>query len=251
VFIPISDYPPSRGAPWMTIALIVVNVAVYLLITLPLSAERPAPNDPLLAEYLRAIGSALPPNVPLQAVLAEITRYDLFVFAHGFRPAAPSAADLFTAMFLHGGFLHLAGNMLYLWVYGDNVEHRLGPVWFLFWYLVTGAAATLFFTLFAWNAQVPLVGASGAISGVLGFYFVWFPFNTVRLFVFLFPFYVGNLFLNARIVLGLYLVVDNLFPLLFAGAGSPVAHGAHIGGFIAGMAVAWWMRGRATPDRAV
>ena len=244
MFVPISDYPNPRGMPWMTIALIAANVAVYLLFTLPLSAARPDPGDPLVREYLQAIGPALPPNVPMQAVLAELTRYDLFVFAHGFRPGAPELADFFTSMFLHAGLLHLFGNMLYLWVYGDNVEHRLGPVMFLVGYLVTGAAATLFFTLFAANTQVPLVGASGAVSGVLGFYFLWFPGHTVRVFAFLFPFYVGSFFLNARLVLGIYLVLDNVLPFLLAPAGSPVAHGAHIGGFLAGVVVAWLMRGR-------
>jgi membrane associated rhomboid family serine protease len=241
VFLPISDSPNPRGLPWMTVALVAANVAVYLLVTLPLSAAPPDPADPLLREYLQAIEPALPPDVSLQSVLAQLTRYDLFIFAHGFRPAAPGVADLFTAMFLHAGLLHLAGNMLYLWVYGNNVEHRLGPVMFLVWYLATGAAATLFFALFAGHAQVPLVGASGAVSGVLGFYFLWFPRHTVRVFVFLFPFYVGNLFLNARVVLGIYLVVDNLLPFLLAPTGSPVAHGAHIGGFLAGVLVAWLM----------
>jgi membrane associated rhomboid family serine protease len=249
VFIPISDSPNPRGLPWMTVALVAANVAVYLLFTLPLSAARPDPADPLVREYLQAIAPALPPNVPVQAVLAQLTRYDLFVFDHGFRPAAPAVADLFTAMFLHAGLLHLVGNMLYLWVYGNNVEHRLGPVMFLVWYLATGAAATLFFTLFAANTQVPLVGASGAVSGVLGFYFLWFPGHTVRVFAFLFPFYVGSFFLNARIVLGLYLVVDNLLPFLIAPTGSPVAHGAHIGGFFAGVLVAWLMRGRTQPSQ--
>jgi membrane associated rhomboid family serine protease len=249
VFIPISDSPNPRGLPWMTVALVAANVAVYLLFTLPLSAARPDPADPLVREYLQAIAPALPPNVPVQAVLAQLTRYDLFVFDHGFRPAAPAVADLFTAMFLHAGLLHLVGNMLYLWVYGNNVEHRLGPVMFLVWYLATGAAATLFFMLFAANTQVPLVGASGAVSGVLGFYFLWFPGHTVRVFAFLFPFYVGSFFLNARIVLGLYLVVDNLLPFLIAPTGSPVAHGAHIGGFFAGVLVAWLMRGRTQPSQ--
>jgi membrane associated rhomboid family serine protease len=231
----------------MTVALIAANVAVYLLFTLPLSATRPDPSDPLVHEYLRAVAPSLPPNVPVQAFAAQLTRYDLFVFEHGFRPAAPGVADLFTAMFLHAGLLHLFGNMLYLWVYGNNVEHRLGPVMFLVWYLVTGAAATLSFALFAAGTQVPLVGASGAVSGVLGFYFVWFPGHTVRVFAFLFPFYVGSFFLNARVVLGIYLVLDNLLPFLVAPAGSPVAHGAHIGGFLAGVLVASLARLRAQP----
>ncbi len=249
MLLPISDYPNPRGLPWMTVALVAANVAAYVLFTLPLSAARPDPADPLLREYLQAIAPALPPNVPLQALLAQLTRYDLFVFAHGFRPAAPGVADLFTSMFLHAGLLHLAGNMLYLWVYGNNVEHRLGPVMFLVWYLVTGAAATLFFALFAAGTQVPLVGASGAVSGVLGFYFVWFPGHTVRLFVFLFPFYVGSFFLNARLVLGIYLVIDNLLPFVIAPTGSPVAHGAHIGGFLAGALLALVMRTRRPPEQ--
>jgi membrane associated rhomboid family serine protease len=241
MFIPVGDYPNPRGVPWMTIALLAANIGVYVLFTLPLGAQRPDPNDPLLREYLAAIAPSLPQNVPLRTVLAQISAYDLFVFDHGFRPGAPSFVDLFSSMFLHAGLLHLAGNMLYLWVYGNNVEHRLTPLGFLFWYLVTGAAATWFFALFAGDSQVPLVGASGAISGVLGFYFMLFPAHTVKVFLFLIPFYVGNVFLNARLVLAIYLVLDNILPFLF-GSGGSVAYGAHIGGFIAGMAVASWLR---------
>ena len=91
------------------------------------------------------------------------------------------------------GFLHLFGNMLFLWIYGDNVEHRLGQVRYLLWYLATGIAATLFHTLRASHSDIPLVGASGAISGVLGFYFVWFPRNHVRLLWLLPPFLMQTL----------------------------------------------------------
>jgi hypothetical protein len=130
--------------------------------------------------------------------------------------------------------------MLFLWIYGDNVEYRLGRLPYLLAYMVTGIAATLFFALFARNSAVPLVGASGAISGILGFYFLWFPHNTVRLFVFLFPFFMNTVAVGARLVLGLYLVMDNLLPfLLSSGGGGGVAHGAHIGGFVAGLAGAW------------
>jgi membrane associated rhomboid family serine protease len=170
-----------------------------------------------------------------------VTAYDLFVFDHGFRPAAGEVVDLFTSMFLHGGFMHLFGNMLFLWIYGDNVEYRLGRVKYLLAYLATGAAATLFYTLLAPGSTLPLVGASGAISGVLGFYFLWFPKNVVRALVFLFPILMRVFEIPARIVLGVYLVVDNLLPMLFTigQAGGGVAHGAHIGGFLAGLAAAW------------
>ena len=85
------------------------------------------------------------------------------------------------------GRLHVAGNMLYLWIYGNNVEHRLGAFWYLFWYLLTGAAAALFQMTFSLGSSIPMVGASGAISGVLGFYLVWFPRHVVKVWVFLFP----------------------------------------------------------------
>jgi membrane associated rhomboid family serine protease len=186
---------------------------------------------------------ALPPGASLQQALGRVSRYDLFVFEHGYRTATPQVADLLTSMFLHGGFMHLVGNMLFLWIYGDNVEHRLGRVRYLLWYLATGAAATLFYALLAGRSNIPLVGASGAISGVLGFYFRWFPHNDVRVFVFLFPFFLNVVAIPARIVLGIYLVVDNLLPFVLTqgSQGGGVAFGAHIGGFLAGLAVAFVM----------
>jgi hypothetical protein len=148
--------------------------------------------------------------------------------------------------------MHLFGNMLFLWIYGDNVERRLGPLPYLFWYLLTGIAATLSHALMFSSSDVPLVGASGAISGMLGFYFVWFPRNTVRMLAFLPPFLMQVFEIPARFVLGMYLLVDNLLPFLFAGEGG-VAHGAHIGGFIAGGIAAWAMdrRGLAAGPVAV
>jgi membrane associated rhomboid family serine protease len=152
---------------------------------------------------------------------------------------------LFSSMFLHANLMHVAGNMLYLWIFGNNIEARLGPIPFLFWYLVTGVAALAFHAAFNLGSSVPLVGASGAISGVLGFYLLWFPRNVVKVWVFLFPFYIGVVRIGAVWVLGMYLLLDNLLPFLIAPAAGGVAHGAHIGGFLAGMAAALVMRGRA------
>lgn len=250
MILPLGDAPNPRGIPFITYALILANCAVYLLITLPLSAQAPDPNDPALWEYLRVVGQTLPRPVPVERILEHTSAYDLFVFHYGFRPAAPVVATLFTAMFLHAGFLHLFGNMLFLWIYGDNVEQRLGRVSYLFWYLATGLAATLFHTLFALTSPLPLIGASGAISGVLGFYFLWFPRNTVRLLFVLFPFFMNVFMVPARVVLGLYLLADNLLPFLMTrGTGGGVAHGAHIGGFLAGLLVAWVMDRRAVTGR--
>ncbi|MCU0305334.1 MAG: rhomboid family intramembrane serine protease [Thermoanaerobaculales bacterium] len=247
MFLPLSDSPNPRSVPVATIVIVALNIGIFLLVNLPLGLQPADPADPAMAEYLELLAELVSSPAELRQASLQVSAYDLFVFKHGFRPAAPSLADLLLSMFLHGGFLHLAGNMLFLWIYGNNVEHRLGPFGFVAWYLLTGVAATTFHALFFLRSDVPLVGASGAISGVLGFYFVWFPRNTVRVLLFLPPFFWNVVEIGARIVLGLYLVIDNLLPFLFAGAGG-VAHGAHIGGFIAGAAVAWVM-GRTTDRR--
>lgn len=242
MFLPIGDEPNPHHLPAMTVLIIAANVAVFLLVTLPLSARPADPADPLLIEYLRAVLPHLPAGVPLGELAAQVSAYDLVVFRWGYRPGDPQLVALVSAMFLHGGFMHLAGNMLYLWIYGNNVEHRLGATGYLFWYLATGIAATLFHALFNRGSTIPLVGASGAISGVLGFYLVWFPRHVVKMWVFLIPFYIGMLRINATVVLVMYLVLDNLLPMLVRGGQGGVAHGAHIGGFVAGMAVAFAMR---------
>ena len=238
MLLPIGDTPNPRRTPLFTYLLLAANVGVYLFISLPLSLAPPDLADPLLLEYLRAVGAR--GRIPAEAVLQQVSAYDLFVFRYGFRPAEASLPTLFSSMFLHGGALHLAGNMLFLWIFGDNIEARLGRFWYLLVYLGTGVAATAFFAIFVPGSEVPMIGASGAISGVLGCYFFWFPRNQVRVFVFLFPFLITPLMIPARIVLGFYLVVDNLLPFLFdSGGGGGVAHGAHIGGFLAGAAVAF------------
>ncbi|TLM65295.1 MAG: rhomboid family intramembrane serine protease, partial [Deltaproteobacteria bacterium] len=234
MFLPVGDIPNPRSTPWVTYVLIAINVAVFALVTIPLSLARPDLADPLLLDYLNALN--LRGNWPIESVLEQLSAYDLAVFRYGYRPADPALTNLLFAMFMHAGWLHLAGNMLFLYIFGDNVEHRMGPWRYLLGYLGAGVAATLFFALFVPASQVPLIGASGAISGVLGFYFIWFPRNQVKVFVFLFPLLMTHVLIPARLVLGFYLLADNLLPFLLTGSeGGGVAHGAHIGGFLAGM----------------
>jgi membrane associated rhomboid family serine protease len=239
MFLPISDAPNPRGMPLATWTIIALNILLFVFVNVPLGSQRADVNDPEFQEYMEFLSQHVQ-GTSLRQIEQQTSAYDLFVFKHGYRPAEPSLTDLLFAMFLHGGFMHLFGNMLFLWIYGDNVEHRLGMIPFVLWYLGTGAAATLFHAAVFSTSNTPLVGASGAISGVLGFYFVWFPRNTVRVLLFLPPFLMQVIQIPARIVLGVYLLLDNLVPFLFAGAGG-VAHGAHIGGFLAGGAVAFVM----------
>ncbi|MCF6179939.1 MAG: rhomboid family intramembrane serine protease [Geopsychrobacter sp.] len=234
MFLPIADSPNAGSTPRVTWLLIGLNVAIYLVVTLPLGLRPPALDDPLLADYLRMIGVQGP--IPVSAIRDQLTAYDLTIFRYGFRPANFDLVSLFSSIFLHAGFLHLAGNMLFLYIFGANVEHRLGPFRYLCAYLFFGVCATLFFGLFVPGSNVPLIGASGAISGVMGCYFLWFPRNRVKIFIFLFPFIMTSLMIPARWVLGFYLLIDNLLPFLaFGVSGGGVAHGAHIGGFLAGL----------------
>lgn len=239
MLLPLGDTPNPRALPLVTWTLIALNVGVYFFVSLPLSSQRVNPWDPAVQEYVTTIARALDGALSPRAILAQASAYDLFVFEHGFRPADPALSDLLVSMFLHGGFAHLFGNMLFLWIYGDNVEHRLGPLQYLVAYLLTGAAATLTHAAIASGSELPLVGASGAISGVLGFYFLFFPRNRIKLFVFLFPFWIDVILVPARWVLGFYLLVDNLLPLLVEGATSGIARGAHVGGFVGGLAWAF------------
>jgi membrane associated rhomboid family serine protease len=254
MILPLGDEPNPDGVPVVTYALILVNCAVYLFVTLPLSSGGVEPSNPLVQEYVNALFETMSRPVSPRgtaAIVERLMQYDLFVFRWGFRPAAPQFVNLFTAMFLHGGFLHLAGNMLFLWIYGDNVEHRLGRVRFLSAYLATGVAATLFHMIFAGQSLLPMLGASGAISGVLGFYFIFFPRNRVRLWVMLFPFFMRVIYAPARWVLGFYVIADNLLPFLASAGnqGGGVAYGAHIGGFLGGVSVAWILNRGSMPAR--
>jgi membrane associated rhomboid family serine protease len=248
VFLPIGDAPNPKGIPVVTYALIAANVAAFLLLNVPLGSRRADFSSPAFREYVEVMAHELEGRVDIRELAARTSAYDLFAFEHGYRPAAPQVGDLVSCMFLHGSLVHLFGNMLFLWIYGDNVERRLGSLSFLFWYLLTGVTATLTHALVFSSSGVPLVGASGAISGVLGFYFLWFPRNVVRMLAFLPPFLMQVFEIPARFVLGVYLVFDNLVPFLVTREGG-VAHGAHIGGFIAGGLVAWLMDRRGEQAR--
>lgn len=240
MFLPLGDAPNPPGRPWLTWVFIGINVAVFLLVSLPAIHSAVDLKDPHLLDYLRSIGAR--GRIPAQAISDQVTAYDLFLYRYGFRPSAPSVVGLVSAMFLHGGWMHLCGNMLFLWIFGDNVEYRLGRLNYLLAYLGTGICSSLFFSFFVRGPEVTLIGASGAISGVLGLYYFWFPRNRIRTFVFLFPFVMSTYMIPARFVLGFYLLVDNLLPFLFdSGNSGGVAHGAHIGGFLAGLALAFVM----------
>ena len=144
---------------------------------------------------------------------------------------------LFTSMFMHGGFMHLAGNMLYLWIFGDNIEGALGHFRFILFYFLCGIAAAFTQILSAPDSTIPMIGASGAVSGVLGAYLIFYPHARIRTFVFL-GIFITFLRLPAVLLLGFW-ILGQVISAILSNPGSPgVAWFAHLGGFFAGMLLA-------------
>jgi membrane associated rhomboid family serine protease len=146
----------------------------------------------------------------------------------------PVAATIFTSMFLHGGVLHIAGNMLYLWIFGNNVEDDTGRLRFILFYLLCGAVAALTHALVNRTSIIPMIGASGAVSGVLGAYLLLYPRARVVTLVF-FGFYIRTMEIPAIIVLGSWFVIQFLSALSASSSGGGIAWYAHVGGFVAGL----------------
>jgi len=142
--------------------------------------------------------------------------------------AIPAYLTIFTSMFMHGGFMHLIGNMLYMWIFADNIEDSLGPSKFLIFYLLAGIGAAMTQVFMDVNSQVPMIGASGAIGGVLGAYLINHP-NAKVLVLIPFGFFSQLIKIRALYVLGFW------FILQFISSGSGVAYAAHIGGFVSGV----------------
>jgi membrane associated rhomboid family serine protease len=217
MFIPLKDINPSRSYPVVNISLILLNVVVFLYqYTLP---QRDF--QIFMTSY-----ATVPARIP--------------AFLSGQVGFEAAFLPLLTSMFLHAGFLHIAGNMLFLWIFGDNVEDFYGHFTYLFFYLVCGIGSGLLHVFFNLNSAVPALGASGAISGVMGAYALLYPRSRILtlVFIFLVP-------IPAVIILGFWFVLQ-----FFAGISSlgmtatgGVAVWAHVGGFLLGMLITSMARG--------
>jgi membrane associated rhomboid family serine protease len=198
--IPLRDIIPSRTTPWVTLGLLGVNAAVFLReVTLPPEAM------------------------------------ESFIQTFGLIPAAFSWTSLVTSMFVHAGWLHIGSNLLSLWIFGDNVEDRMGHGRFLVFYLLAGTAAALLETAANAGSPIPLVGASGAIAGVMGAYLFMFPHSRIHVLLILF-FYIDIVEIPAPIFLTLWFLMQILGGVGRVGqhdAGG-VAFWAHVGGFVTG-----------------
>jgi membrane associated rhomboid family serine protease len=208
--IPIRDSIPTRRVPLVNYLLIAVNVMVFVLMWLAGPAQ-----ESLVYQF-----AMIPSNYTNGVDLGDIL-------------------DVFTSMFMHAGIAHIAGNMLYLWIFGDNVEDRLGHVRYLVFYLVGGVVASLAQLFTNPGSQIPTVGASGAIAAVLGAYLVLFPHSRIATFVPL-GFFMRLTMVPAAIVLGFWFVMQFFSGVMSIGGPEVggVAYWAHIGGFVVGVVTA-------------
>lgn len=229
--IPLYDTIPTRRLPAVTVGIIVANLAVWLfevLLPLPGLTEN---------EFIHYAG-AIPYDISNQVSVVP-------------GDPIPWWASMFTAMFLHGGWLHVLMNMLFLWIFGNNVEDAMGRVRFLVFYLVCGLAATVAQVLIDPGSTTPTIGASGAIAGVLGGYILLYPHArvlTLILPVFFFP-------IPAWVFLALWFVLQLIQGVSSLGRQTDIAFFAHVGGFVAGLLLvklfasrAATMRGRGAPS---
>ena len=223
--IPLKDDSPSALKPFVTISLIVSCACVFLWEhSLSTAASRRA------VAALGAIPAVLLTDARLPPDLQWIPRF----------------ASPITSMFLHGGWMHLLGNMLFLWIYGDNVEDAMGHARYFVFYLLCGIAAIFAQALSAPDSPYPIIGASGAISGVLGAYLLLFPRAKVLTLVLL-PFFFTTVELPARLLLLLWFAVQLISDFTAPDGGASVAFRAHIGGFLTGMLLVPFLKRRDVP----
>lgn len=213
---PLRDDNPTRHTPYITITLIVINVIAFVY-----EFIQPDQGQRVVIQF---------GFIPVELTKGIELTPELYF---------PSIGTIFTSMFLHGGWMHLIGNMLYLWIFGNNVEDLLGPVWFILFYLLAGVGAVMLFVLTGPNSQVPMVGASGAISGVLGLYALKWPKARIMTAITL-GFFIRMVWIPALAVLGIWFLMQLLFALASSGneASGGVAYMAHVGGFLMGLLAA-------------
>lgn len=230
--LPIHDENPTRSFSYLTVALIVANTALLLMTPGLGMVESPA-----LAEFFCRWG-VLPWEIMNGRPSPDCLGQGLGITI----PDKNIYLSLISSMFLHGGILHLGGNMLFMWIFGNNIEDTLGKIRFLLFYFITGIIASLAHVWLNQDSMIPTVGASGAVSGLLGAYIVLFP--QARVTTLIIFYYITSIRLPASVVLGIWFVSQFLIGAGQQAGGSGVAWAAHVGGFVAGALLIWVFGGR-------
>jgi len=246
--IPYRDNIPSRNPPVVTVGLIAVNSVIFFRMAL----MAPEARQQLVWRYgMIPVAVAVAGHGPVQVQVAERLVQRGFWFVHIERVPiyielpgtfADVAVRLLASMFMHGSLFHLLGNMWFLWLFGDNVEDRLGRLRFLGFYLLCGVAAAFSQTLIHWGETIPMIGASGAIAGVLGAYMVLYPYARVLTLVPFFFFFWPVVELPAFVFFFIWFFIQFINGAgAMTGQSGGVAWWAHIGGFVAGILLVHWM----------
>lgn len=227
MFFPLKDENPTTRTPVLTVAIIAACVVVFLLEA--------------------AAGQEGMQRIAYRYGLVPSVFFGNDIFPPGFG-ALPAPATLFTSMFLHGGWMHLIGNMLFLWIFGNNIEDELGHLRFGIFYVLSGLGAAFLQLFLTPDSQVPMVGASGAISGVLGAYMLLYPRARILTLVFL-GFFITTMRIAAGWFLGIWFGMQALFALASTptDGGGGVAFWAHVGGFLAGIGLLFILKPRTPP----
>ncbi len=258
--IPLRDENPTRRRAVVTIAVLVANVFVFFFVQpgsgiglLPSESRQSAVEAQVEQQRFLYEHAAVPCEVtsltPLdeaQLATGECDPADVGVDDRGARELFPDKSvplSILFSMFMHGGLLHLGGNMLFLWIFGNNIEDRFGSFGFAVFYLVAGILATFAHVFLNPGSVVPVVGASGAIAGIMGAYLVLFPHARVLSVIPIF-FFIHFVRLPAAVVLGIWFLLQFLDVF---NPSSGVAVAAHIGGFVVGVLVAWMLRASGPP----
>ncbi len=232
--IPFRDHNPSGTVPYVTVVLIVLNALAFVV-----ELGQGEGLEGFIQGYgltpSRVFGKeASQPPTRIRIAGPWLEREEALVV-----PSVPVWLTFLTCMFLHGGWMHLIGNMWYLWIFGDNVEDRLGHAKFLIFYLLCGLAASGLHVALNSDSTMPLVGARGAIAGVLGAYLLAFPYARISTLIFL-GFFMTVVQLPAFILLGFWFLIQFLSgmeSMALTRSGGGVAFWAHVGGFVVGMAL--------------
>lgn len=235
--IPIRDDNPTLRAPIVTIVIIFLNVIAWILIQGAGNAETMANSVCVLGVIPGeitglAVGKSVALGEEVRCVINE----------------KPAWYTLVTAMFMHGGWFHLIGNMWFLWIFGNNVEDSMGRFRFIVFYLLTGIAAAATHIYLSPDSAIPMVGASGAIGGVMGAYVILYPRVPVHLLI-IFGFYITTIAVPAFLMLGYWFLMQLLGGLpQFGGAEAGVAFWAHVGGFVAGVVLIFLFKNQKLVD---
>lgn len=224
---PLHDDNPSSTVPYVTYSFMAICIAAFLW-----QISHTQQGQQIIIYALGVIPAVIIGDAQLPADVAWV----------------PPITSVFTSMFLHAGWMHLIGNMLYLWVFGDNVEAAMGHVRYFFFYLLCGVAAVLAQAVPDPESQIPMIGASGAISGVLGAYILLYPQARVLVVI---PIVIifQTLRIPAVFVLGVWFVMQLVSSLMAGDQEGGVAFGAHIGGFVAGLLLIYFFKYKNVPLR--